>query len=163
MDLSDNRNMRRRSLLRTLFGGSVLLGGCSVITVSDARLDSGLMTEFTILSQRPRKPIDDTPLIRTNKDADRVTITGKMWQGSPCETVKLTKTSYDDATGELSVVISSVKKKLPIWMTSCQASLGAVKYQLKISFATSLPTTATVTERPPDGFDTQTATKPLDW
>lgn len=160
-ELHDNRNMRRRSLLQTVFGSSVLLSGWSVVTISSDQLSSDLSTELTILSQQPEKPINNKPIITTDKEENSVIITGKMWQGGPCEEVKLTDVSLDQASDELRITVASVQKNTPAWMTSCQTSLGAVQYRLVVSFNTDFPTTAKVTEQPPDGFEAQTTVTTL--
>lgn len=154
--------MRRRTLLRTVSGYlTVLVGSSTLIMARDEWLGSGLSTNFTILSENHNERNSDGPKITIDNEAKETIVTGTVERGNSCETVQPTKISYDDSEGMLDVVIASVDSSRPVWITSCQPSLGMAKYRLVIEFPDRLPAVITATERPTEGFDQRTATKPV--
>lgn len=152
--------MRRRTLLRTVSGYlTVLVGSSTLFMVRDEWLGSELSTNFTILSKNHNGRSSDGPKITVDNEAKETIVTGTVERGNSCETVQPTKISYDDSEETLDVVIASVDSSRPVWITSCQPSLGMAKYRLVIEFPDHLPAVITATEHPTEGFDQRTATK----
>ncbi|UPM43312.1 hypothetical protein [Halocatena salina] len=152
--------MRRRTLFRSVSGYlTLLLGGSTLLLTRDDTVEPEQSANFKLLTDVPNGRTSDGPTISIDRGATETIVTGTIERGSSCETVEPTKISYDDSDETLDIVIASVQSPRPVWMTSCQPSLGVEPYRLVVGFPDSLPATITVTERPTDGFEHRTATK----
>lgn len=123
------------------------------------RSRSELSSDFTVSSKNNNKRDNDDTKITIDSDAKETIVTGNVERGNSCETVTPTEISYNDSEETLDVVIAVVESPRPVWVTSCQPSLGVVTYRLVLEFPDRLPAVITVTERPTEGFEQRTATK----
>ncbi|WP_435153522.1 hypothetical protein [Haladaptatus sp. DFWS20] len=155
--------MNRRTLFTTVVSVAAVGSGCVSNAGSKAaenRESRGVKSQtFTVTNSNPNPPFDENPVVEFDAKKRQAVITGKMWKGNPCKVAEMKSVRYDPENRGLTVVVGVRRTKDWIkQMTGCADSLGAIRYEVVISFNDSLPRTVTATERPPKDFKQQTTT-----
>ena len=140
--------MNRRQFLYT----GVLLSTSGCLATTSLKSSSGKhitaksvkVLPWNSQIENPSQLTQKQPKIAFDTENHRVTITGAIWVGGTCNTVKLKSATFIQDTNTLKVAIGSGRK--PHADTDCGAVMKAERYRATIVFQEKLPDKVVVSE-----------------